>query len=425
VTVFDFDSDGLLDVYIGYYGDYLRGEVPLMVGNSQNALPNRLLRNLGGLRFGDVTEGSGTADVGWVQALSHTDFDRDGRQDIIVANDYGRNAFLRNLGDGKFEDAAPSLGITSAYHSMSIAFTDLNHDDFPDIFISNMASLVKDGKYILPDVDTPMQLNLRAMPGMMIKESNMFYMSDLEQGRLARYVPSTNIERGATSAGWSWGAKFLDFDCDGDDDLYIVNGTNDYNTFASIYNYVDSDGQPGQILLNHSRESNVLFVNDGGKLKNESARSGVDFAVNSRSSAYLDFEGDGDLDIAVNNFHLPALMFRNNADERDLHWLKIRLIGDPSRGSNRDAIGAWIVATTNDGLHMTREIQGGSGYLSMNPKEQHFGLGRSQLADVHITWPNGERQKFENLAANRTHTLRQSENAQKTSRIEHRPNLER
>jgi hypothetical protein len=61
----------------------------------------------------------------------------------------------------------------------------------------------------------------------------------------------------------------------------------------------------------------------------------------------------------------------------------------------------------------------------MNPKEQHFGLGRSQLADVHITWPNGERQKFENLAANRTHTLRQSENAQKTSRIEHRPNLER
>jgi len=81
--------------------------------------------------------------------------------------------------------------------------------------------------------------------------------------------------------------------------------------------------------------------------------------------------------------------------------------------------------TTNDRLRVTREIQGGSGYLSMNPKEQHFGLGRSQSADAQIIWPNGEQQKLENLAANRTHTLRQADNPQQTSRIEHRPNLER
>ena len=102
-------------------------------------------------------------------------------------------------------------------------------------------------------------------------------------------------------------------------------------------------------------------------------------------------------------------MFRNNADQRDLHWLKIRLIGDPSRGSNRDAIGARIVVTTDDHLHMTREVQGGSGYLSMNPKQQHFGLGRSQSADVQIVWPNGEQQKLENLAANHTYTVKQGE----------------
>ena len=190
-------------------------------------------------------------------------------------------------------------------------------------------------------------------------------------------------------------------------------------------NYVNENGRRVQHLLNHSRESNVFFVNDGGKLKNQSAQSGADYAVNSRSTTYLDFEGDGDLDIAVNNFHAPALMFRNNAEERDLRWLKIRLIGDPSRGSNRDAIGSRIVVTTNERLHVTREVQGGSGYLSMNPKQQHFGLGRSESADVHIIWPNGEEQTIENLAANRTHTVRQSDNATKTSRIEHRPNLAR
>jgi hypothetical protein len=226
------------------------------------------------------------------------------------------------------------------------------------------------------------------------------------------------VERGATSTGWAWDAEFFDFDCDGDDDLYVVNGTNDYNTFATIYTHVDSDGKREQYLLSHSRESNVFFVNDGGKLKDESARSGADSPVNSRSTAYLDFDGDGDLDIAVNNFHSPALVFRNNAEERDLHWLKIRLIGDPSRGSNRDAIGARIVVTTDDRLHITREIQGGSGYLSMNPKQQHFGLGSSRSADVHIFWPNGEESKLDGLAANRSYTLRQTETAQKTSRFE-------
>jgi hypothetical protein len=424
-TAFDFDGDGLLDLYIGHLGDYLSGVLPTMDRDNRNGGPNKLFRNLGGMRFADVTTDSGAAGVGWTQAVSHTDFDRDGRQDIIVANDYGRNAFLRNLGDGKFENAAPSLGVTNAYHSMNVGISDLNDDGHPDIYISNLASLVKDDKYIFPDVNTPMHLDLRAMAGMLIKESDVLYMSRLDGNRLTAYEPSKDVERGATSTGWAWDAEFFDFDCDGDDDLYLVNGTNDYHAYAAIYNYVDSDGRQVEHLLNHIRESNVFFLNDGGKLKNESARSGADVAINSRSTAYLDFDGDGDLDIAVNNFHSPALMFRNNADERDPHWLKIRLIGDPSRGSNRDAIGARIVVTTDDRLHMTREIHGGSGYLSMNPKEQHFGLGRSQSADVQIIWPNGEQQKLENLAANRTHTVRQSENAQKTSRVEDRPNLGR
>jgi len=408
-TAFDFDGDGLLDLYVGQLGDYLNGVLPAVEGDARNGGPNKLFRNLGGMRFADVTAGSDSEGVGWTQAVSHTDFDRDGRQDIIVANDFGLNALLRNLGDGKFEDSALSLGITNAFHSMNVGITDMNDDGHPDIYISNMARLVKDDKYIFPDVNIPAQLNLRAMAGMSIKESDVLYMSKLEGNRLVAYEPSKDVERGATSTGWAWDAEFFDFDCDGDDDLYLVNGTNDYLTYATIYNDVDLDGRQVQYILHHNRESNVFFVNDGGKLKNQSALSGADAAVNSRSTAYLDFDGDGDLDIAVNNFHSPALMFRNNTDVRDLHWLKIRLIGDPSRGSNRDAIGARIAVTTDDQLHMTREIQGGSGYLSMNPKQQHFGLGRSQSADVQITWPNGEQKKLENLAANRAYTVRQTE----------------
>ena len=407
-TVFDFDQDGLLDIYIANFGDYLNGGIPALDRDNRNALPNQLFRNLGGMRFEDVTKGSGTADTGWTQAVSHSDFDRDGRQDLIVANDFGRNAFLRNLGGGRFEDVAPALGVTKAFHSMNVGFSDLNDDGYPDIYISNLATLVKDNKYNFPDVNTPMNFNLRAMAGMMVLESDILYMSSVNDGRMA-YTPSKDIERGATSTGWAWDAEFFDFDHDGDDDLYLVNGTNDYNAYSMVFANPNEDGKTQQLLLNHRRESNVFFINQEGKLKNVSGRSGADFAVNSRSTAYLDFDEDGDLDIAINNFHSPAILVRNDAEKENRGWLKIRLIGDPDRGSNRDAIGARILITADDGLRVLREIHGGSGYMSMNPKQLHFGLDSAESVRLKITWPNGEQQVLEGVAANRSYIVRQGE----------------
>jgi hypothetical protein len=304
------------------------------------------------------------------------------------------------------------------------------------------------------------------MAGLLIRESDMFYMSQLEQGRLTRYVPSKDIERGSSSTGWAWDAEFLDFDHDGDDDLYLVNGTNDFNTFSMTYRPFDPQKKTRELLLDHRRESNVFFLNEDGRLKNASSRSGADFAANSRSTAYLDYDDDGDLDIAVNNFHAPATFLRNDADKRGRGWLKIRLIGDPDRPSNpdavcdklfdcgwkwfgaqarrwldppedcapswldpgedcasswlmelfavepdrrssRDAVGARIVVTLEDGTRVRREVQAGSGYLSMNPKQQHFGVGNSRSVDVQIIWPNGERQTLPAVAVNASYTVRQ------------------
>ncbi|NRA08351.1 MAG: CRTAC1 family protein, partial [Myxococcales bacterium] len=408
VTVFDFDGDALLDIYVGYFGNYLEGGIPTFDRDNRNALPNKLFRNRGGLRFADVSKGSGTSDTGWCQAVSHVDFDRDGRQDLVVANDYGRNALLRNLGNGKFENVAPELGVTDAFHSMNVGVADLNDDDHPDLYISNLATLVKDGKYIFPDVDTPLDFDLRSMAGMLIKESDRLYLSQQKEGKLVGYLPSEDVERGESSTGWAWDAEFLDFDHDGDDDLYLVNGTNDFNTFTMVYRRFGKEGEEdAEYLFDHRRESNVFFRNEGGALRNVSSASGADFAGNSRSTAYLDFEGDGDLDIAVNNFHAKATLLRNDADKAANHWIKLRLVGDPERGSNRDAIGARIVATTPDGRRLRREVQGGSGYLSMNPKQQHLGLGAAQSVDVRVIWPSGAEQRFEGLAADRAHTLRE------------------
>jgi hypothetical protein len=405
-TVFDFDGDGLLDVYVGNFGDYLHDVMPTLERDNQNGLPNRLFRNLGNFRFSDVSEGSGADDTGWAQAVSHTDFDRDGRQDLIVANDYGRNAFLRNLGGGRFENVTAALGMTKAFHSMNVGIADLNDDDHPDVYISNLATLVKDDKYSFPDGNTPLHFDLRAMAGMLVKESNVLYLSELHDKRLAAYTPSLDVERGETSTGWAWDAEFLDFDHDGDDDLYVVNGTNDFNTFSMVYRRFHDDGKSTEHVLDHRRESNVFFRNEGGKLVNASPESGADFMANSRSTAYLDLEGDGDLDIAVNNFHGKATILRNEAGKRG-GWLKLRLVGDPERGTNRSAIGARITVITADGSRRHREVQGGSGYLSFNPTQQHFGIGGFDKADARIIWPNGDVQTLGGLAANAAYEVRQ------------------
>lgn len=408
-TIFDFDGDGLLDVYVCYFGNYLAGEIPTIDRDNRNGLPNQLFRNQGGMRFENVTPGSGADDTGWCQAVSHTDLDRDGRQDIVVANDFGRNALLRNLGEGKFENVAPALGITEAYHSMNVGISDLNGDDFPDIYVSNIATLVKDNKYVLPDVNTPLDFRYGSMATMLVKESDRLYMSRAERGKLLRYEPSTEVERGATSTGWAWDAEFLDFDHDGDDDLYVVNGTNDYNFYSSIHPLENEKGETAHVYLSHARESNVFFVNEGGKLRNRSARSGADLLLNSRSAAYLDIDEDGDLDIAVNNFHSAAVLLRNDRGAGSGGWAQVRLVGDPERGVNRDAIGARLVATTAAGVRVSREVEGGSGYFSCNPKTQHLGLGSADSFDLHVVWPDGETQDLHGLGANRRYVLRQGE----------------
>ena len=417
-TVFDYDNDGLLDIYICYFGDYIAGKGPLNGHDSNNALPNKLFHNEGNFRFRDVSSGSGADNQGWSQAVSHTDFDRDGKQDIVIANDFGSNAMLRNLGDGKFQNVSKELGVTKFYHSMNVGISDLNDDGYPDVYFSNITTYVKGNKYVMPNETTKMKFDNRAMAAMLWKEANMLYLSQLGEDGLQSYQPSDAVERGPTHTGWAWDAEFLDFDNDGDDDLYCVNGNNDYNIFGHIVpgsELLDVDsgnvvGEKGRYyFFNHSHQSNVFFVNESGQLKNRSLASGADFVANSRSTAYIDMDHDGDLDIVVNNFHAPATVLKNNSQELNNNWVKIRLVGDPKKNTNRDAIGARLIAS-RPGVkqRVMREIQGGAGYLSMDPKQQHIGLGKATAVDIEIIWPNGDRQEVTNLPCNQVHTIEQT-----------------
>ncbi|MCP4214658.1 MAG: RNA-binding protein, partial [bacterium] len=204
--VFDYDRDGLLDIYISYFGDYLHGHLPMLARVNRNGLPNKLFKNKGGMSFEDVTANSGLDDTGWGQAAAHTDLDGDGWQDLIVGNDFGVNAYFRNKGDGTFENIAEQLGTGKPSFTMNVGIADLNRDGFPDIYISNIVTLVKDEKYVLPGADTTMRFHPEKLGRMRIIEANDLFISQKKPGEPLAYFSSQDVGRGYSSTGWAWDA---------------------------------------------------------------------------------------------------------------------------------------------------------------------------------------------------------------------------
>jgi hypothetical protein len=440
-TVFDYDRDGLLDIYIGYYGASLEPQLrspiahytarrvegkppvaaarPSLSLNNRNASPNRLWRNLGDMRFEDVTEYSRTGDTGWTTAVGHCDLNADGWQDMVVANDYGANTIFINQGDGRFADASEDLGVTKTGHSMNVGLTDLNRDGFPDFYISNINSMLKNAKYMFPSQTTEMDVKEGYLARLLFAEKSLLYMSKSENGRLREFVISDDFQKGADDIGWAWDAEFFDFDNDGDDDLYICNGFNPYVQRKNLVTKMGEDSLKFSLtdsrfsaMAEENRDYNLFFVNQGNKLVNQSDISGVKLKGYSSSAAYLDYDRDGDLDMILSNTNAKAVFYENHASSLGHHWMMVRLIGDIHQKVNRDAIGAQLVLKPADGLPMWREIHGGSGYLSMDPKEQHWGLGQATRGDLTIRWPNGEVQKIPGLKADRFYKIHQGHHIQ-------------
>jgi len=407
IVAFDFDRDGLLDLYVGYYGNYVQGVGPNLARVNTNATPNKLFRNAGGFAFREVPD-SGTENTGWTQAAVSVDFDNDGWQDLVVGNDFGINAYYRNKGNGTFEDVAAQLGTDLPSSSMNVGTADLNKDGYPEFYISNIVAMVKDEKYVMPTESTKMKRKAEKLATMRVVQNNQLFVSSPVKGALPKYgISDTVIDPMDTSTGWAWDADFFDFDNDGDDDLYVTNGLHEYFIYSSQFKVKTPEGEKEMQFAVHEKEPNVFYVNENGRLQNRSAQSGADFSGNSRSAAYLDFDNDGDLDVVINNFDAKATFLLNNAEKLHNNWIKVKLIGDPAKHSNRDAIGATITAVTPSGNRVWRDVQSATGYLSQHPTQQLIGLGKDVVADITVVWPNGERKTYKGLAANQLHTITQ------------------
>ena len=160
-------------------------------------------------------------------------------------------------------------------------------------------------------------------------------------------------------------------------------------------------GLLGPTLSFSGDEANPLFRNEGGRFLEIGTTLGISRREDGRGFVLVDLDGDGALDVVHHNHFRNPIVALHNRTAGDNRWVRLRLRGTES---NRFGIGARVTAGTQ-----VQELQCGSGYLSANAPELHFGLGASETVDVTVRWPSGKREAYEGLPANRIYTLHEGE----------------
>jgi hypothetical protein len=228
-------------------------------------------------------------------------------------------------------------------------------------------------------------------------------------------------ETGTCNTLWGWGAKWGDFDNDGWEDLFVVNGLRSAGKENYIPVLVEMILRPGVDFTDVNNwpaigtmswsgyQKKKLFRNLGAQFfKEVSAEARVDNDRDGRGIGVADLDNDGRLDLFQTNANQEPFLFRN-VSPRKSHWIELRLVGTKS---NRDAIGAR--ATVKLGSEtLIREINGGNGYAGQSSLRLHFGLGAAARIDsLEIRWPSGRREKV-SVPVDRVTTIREEEGAVK------------
>jgi hypothetical protein len=394
---FDLENDGDLDLflccYVDWSADYDRSQGFQLTGAGRAYGPPTafrggycvLLRNEGDGTFADVSEQAGirlvTPELKEPMAkalgVAPFDVDGDGFVDLAVANDTVRNFLFRNRGDGTFEELGIVSGVSfdpsgQVRGAMGIDWAHFRNDRSLALAIANFANEMT-AHYVADDPSRMQFIDL----------ANVFGLGAPTQPPL------------------KFGLFFFDYDLDGRLDLLSVNGhlESDIEKTQASETY----RQPAQLFWNSGRSGPTLFT----QVSKEQAGADLFTPVVGRGSAYLDLDGDGDLDIVMTSSGERARVFRNEGGDEN-HWIRIRLVG---RESNRDGIGARL-ALKAGGVEQLRQHFPSKGYLSSVEMPITFGLGESDRVDsLTIRWPSGKVTELEGLEADRSYTIGEEDGA--------------
>ncbi len=362
---FDYDNDGFLDLYVGNYIDfdpqynYYYAPDGFPGPMAYDGQPDILYRNNGDGTFTDVTKEMGVFNRdGRAMGVGAADYDNDGFVDIFVSNDHMNNYLYHNQGGKGFVDKGIMSGVAfnqigEATISMSVDFADYNNDGLLDLFVSD---------------DVYCSLYRNEGNGVF---SEMSYNAGIAVA-CGQFV--------------GWASTFIDYDNDGDLDIFKINGE-----LKHLY------GQEDQLFENDGNEKFIdVSVERGSYFQQELVGRGASFA---------DFDNDGDIDAYIVNLNDKGALLRNNKGNEN-NWIALQLVGDES---NRDGIGARVTVVSGDIQQYTQK-RSASGYLSQNDPRLYFGLGSNKMAEsIEVIWPSGKVQKLENIKSGQFLTIKESE----------------
>ncbi len=376
----DFDRDGNIDLYVCTYTDfqYDSPEPPVQRKGVQNphtinpsSYPpdtNRLYRNNGDGTFTDVAEAAGVADPsGRSLGAVWFDFNNDQQLDLYVANDVSANAVLMNRGNGTFADVGASSLAADYRGAMGLAVADIDFDDDLDLFVTHWVAQ-----------ENALYVNQYADVAQFKKADDVvtFFTDSAEEYGVGQVSLNT--------VGWA--TSFIDFDNDGALDLWVVNG----NTLQ----FPDNAKQMQPQLMHIYRQIPPRGFFEVGR--HICPRLATPFV--GRGGAHADFDGDGQIDIAVLQYGGELLLLHNTSKNTG-HWLRVQL---SQQNGNTQALGARVRVRVGD-VVQAFQVGAGGAYLSQPPNWLHFGLGDATTVDeISIVWPDGHEEQFTDVAADQT-----------------------
>lgn len=434
---FDYDNDGDLDLFIGV--NRIEGINPSQFrpieDNGQSMSRDRLYRNdwneeLGHPIYTNVSAEAGILFHGYSHSTLIHDFNKDGWQDIYVANDFFSNDLVYiNNQDGTFTNKAGEIFKHFSLSSMGSDMADINSDGELDLFTTEMQPYYNKRKKLFQGPSSyDKEIFTRRYDYEYQYARNTLQVANGTNPETGLPVFSeTGMFAGVHETDWSWAPLFADYDNDGWQDLIITNGfpkdvtDRDFGDFRvtgqRLLSKEDLIAQIPEIKI-----PNFAFKNNGNlSFSDVTDAWGFNFGTFSSGAAYGDLDGDGDLDLVINNLNEPVTLLENHSRERypDINYLRIALAG-PS--SNAQGFGS-LVSVYHNGHVQKLSSLSGRGYLSKPEATLHFGLGIAKTADsVLIQWPDGKTQALVNVPSNQTLVVQYNDASSSTTLVSNEPN---